>query len=67
VLDGKPIALGDARLHSGGHDIEQSAPEPGWRWSDGDAGLLLPGGSRLGIDVAMTERYWIRREARPRG
>jgi hypothetical protein len=64
VLDGKPIALTDARLGSGWHDIEQAGRDPGWRWTNGDAGLLLAGGSRLDIDVAMTERYWIKREDR---
>jgi len=61
VLDGKAIALSDARLGSGWHDIEA-----GWRWTNGDAELRLAGSRRLDIDVAMTERYWLTREDRRR-
>jgi hypothetical protein len=53
VLDGREVALDDARLSSGWHRVE-----PKWRWTDGDAGLALAGGRALEIEVAMTERYW---------
>jgi hypothetical protein len=54
TLDGEVLALSDARLGDGWHEAE-----PGWRWTDGDAGLTLEGGSLLDIELAMTERYWL--------
>jgi hypothetical protein len=63
-LDGTPIALADARLSSGWHEVEYDGAGPAWRWTDGDAGLALAGVSVLEVEVAMTERYWVEREAR---
>ena len=37
-VDGTDIALDDPRLGSGWH-----APEPGWRWTDGEAVVTIPG------------------------
>ncbi len=56
-LDGQPVALDDPRFGSGWH-----APEPHWRWSDGDAGLTVSGAAVLEVAVAMSGRYW---ETRP--
>jgi hypothetical protein len=54
MLDGRPAALDDPRLTSGWH-----APEPGWRWTDGDAGLALGGVRELAFDLAMTGNYLV--------
>ena len=50
--DGRPIALDDPRLSSGWHQ-----PEPGWRWTTGNAGLALAGVTELGFDLALTGTY----------
>lgn len=60
VLDGDPISLTDARLGSGWHGLEGVGTEAHWRWTDGDAELLLSGGGSLSIDVVMTTRYWLK-------
>ena len=52
-LDGCRVALDDARLGAGWH-----APEPAWRWTDGDAAVNVEGCSVLGFEVVMTGRYW---------
>ena len=59
VLDGDPINLTDARLGSGWHGLEGVGTETHWRWTDGDAELLLSGGGSPSIDVVMTARYWL--------
>jgi hypothetical protein len=64
ALDGHTIALTDPRLSSGWHDVEYNGAEAAWRWTDGDAGLALTGVRTLEVEVAMTERYWVEREAR---
>ncbi|MCX7384858.1 MAG: Hint domain-containing protein [Alphaproteobacteria bacterium] len=51
--DGVEIALDDPRLASGWHD-----EEPEWRWTDGDAGLLLPGVRDLALRLAAPGTYW---------
>ncbi len=56
-IDGRAMALTDPRLTSGWHDVE-----PSWRWTDGDAGLAVAGVQLLEVEVAMTERYWAKRE-----
>jgi hypothetical protein len=48
-LDGCATAVGDPRLTDGWH-----APEPGLRWTDGDAGVTLAGVRALAFDVALT-------------
>jgi hypothetical protein len=57
-VDGVPIRLDDARLSSG-----WLPPESTWRWTTGDAGLLVAGARALMFDIAMTGTYW---KARPR-
>jgi hypothetical protein len=58
-LDGRQIPLDDSRLSSGWH-----AAEPGWRWTDGDAGLALGAGGELAFTCALTGTYWARRRRR---
>lgn len=57
VADGVTIDLGDSRLGGGWH-----ADEGDWRWTDGDAALVLPGVRQLDVEVAMTARSWIEPE-----
>ncbi len=52
-LDGREVSLESEGLASGWH-----APEPGWRWTDGDAALSLGGVRELAFEVAMTGTYW---------
>ena len=54
ALDGQAIPLGDARLGMG-----WQAVEAGWRWTDGDAALDATGARALGVEVAITGRYWL--------
>jgi len=58
ILAGEPIALTDARLGSGWHAIEGVEAAAPWRWTDGEAELMLDGGGILSIEVMMTGRYW---------
>jgi hypothetical protein len=58
-FDGCVIALDDPRLSSGWH-----APEPDWRWTDGDAGLTLAGVRELAFTVALTGTYWTKQRRR---
>ena len=53
-LDGRSIRLDDPLLAAG-----WAAPEPEWRWTDGDAGLTWRTGGRLTFEVAMTGSYWV--------
>ena len=54
-LDGVAIALDDPRLVDGWYPSED-----GVRWTDGDAGIAVPPGSRLEVATAdMGELYWI--------
>jgi hypothetical protein len=61
-LDGASIALNDSRLGRGWHDLEGGGAGTRWRWTNGEAELLLAGGRTLEIDVVMTARYWAREE-----
>ncbi len=61
VLDGEPLALSDARLGTGWHGVEGAGANTGWRWTDGDAELVLAGGRTLDIEVVMTSAYWAER------
>jgi hypothetical protein len=58
-FDGKAIGLNDLRLSSGWQDAE-----PGWRWTDGDAGLALAGVREVEFDVVLAGSYWARRGRR---
>ena len=33
-------------------------PEPGWRWTDGDAAIAAAGARELAFEIAMTGTYW---------
>ncbi len=52
-LDGRAASLESPGLVSGWH-----APEPRWRWTDGDAVLALSGTREVTFDIAMTGTYW---------
>jgi hypothetical protein len=58
LLDRQEIGLSDARFGAGWHSLEDGA-NGRWRWTDGEAVLMVDGARELVIDVAMTERYWI--------
>jgi hypothetical protein len=55
-IDGQAIALDDSRLGDGLYALEADA---GWRWTDGDARLLLgpDGAADLELTVPFTARY----------
>jgi ELWxxDGT repeat protein len=52
-LDWREMDLASAGLVAGWH-----APEPDWRWTDGDARLALTGVRELAFEIAMTGTYW---------
>jgi autotransporter passenger strand-loop-strand repeat protein len=52
-LDRREVSPESPGLAAGWH-----APEPGWRWTDGDGELLLSGVRELAFEVAMTGTYW---------
>jgi hypothetical protein len=52
-LDRREVSLDGPALGTGWH-----APEPGWRWTDGDAGLALTGVRELAFEVVMAGTYW---------
>jgi len=52
-LDRREASLESPALGSGWH-----APEPGWRWTNGDAELALTEVRELAFEVAMTGTYW---------
>jgi hypothetical protein len=54
MLDGTPVALDDVALGAGWH-----APEPGVRWTDGDAQLHCAGAATLALRVAAAPEYWL--------
>jgi hypothetical protein len=61
-LDRREVSLESPGLAAGWH-----APEPDWRWTDGDARLTLAGVRELAFEVAMTGSYWcetMRKQAR---
>ena len=58
ALDGRDVALTDACLGSGWHEVEGGGGAAPWRWTDGAAGLRLAGVRVVEVEVAMTERYW---------
>ena len=51
--DGADLALDDPALAAGWH-----APEPGWRWTNGDAAIRVAGARRIGFAVAIVGHYW---------
>ncbi len=59
-LDGREVSLESSGLSGGWH-----APEPGWRWTDGDAVLALAGVRELAFAIAMTGSYWQRTSPGP--
>jgi hypothetical protein len=52
-VDGEEISLDDPRLSTGWH-----TNEPLWRWTDGDAVVVVPGARELAFDVVLTGTYW---------
>ncbi len=54
VLDGRAVALDDARLHAGWH-----GPEPGLRWTTGCADIATAGARIFSFHVAPLGSYWI--------
>ncbi len=54
ALDGQGIALDDARMASGWH-----APEQDFRWTDGDATLLVGGARVFACNLAMLPWTWM--------
>ncbi len=56
-VDGQNLPLDDPRLGAGWHQPEGDRDAP-WRWTNGDAALLLTGASTLRIRVAMTALTW---------
>jgi hypothetical protein len=52
-LDGNVAEVDDPRLTDGWHP-----PEPGLRWTDGEACMALAGVRELAFDVALTGNYW---------
>ena len=53
ALDGVDLAMDDARLGAGWH-----APEPHWRWTDGNAAIAVAGARSVAFVVAITRKYW---------
>jgi hypothetical protein len=58
-LDGREVALDSPGLAAGWH-----APEPGWRWTDGDAALAVAGARDAAFELALTGTYWHDEEVR---
>jgi hypothetical protein len=58
-LDGREVALDSPGLTAGWH-----SPEPGVRWTDGDASIAVTGARSVGFAVALTGSYW--RQAAPK-
>ncbi len=52
-IDGREAALDSPALHAGWH-----RPEPGWRWTTGDAAIAVDGARHLAFTMAITGRYW---------
>jgi hypothetical protein len=52
-LDGRTIELGSPALAAGWH-----APEPDWRWSDGDGVIVAPGVRELEFELILSGTYW---------
>lgn len=60
-LDRREARLASAVLVRGWH-----APEPGWRWTDGDAERLLSSGGReVTFEITITGIYWYRAQHAP--
>ena len=57
VCDGTPIPLDGPALGHGWHPLEGGASQA-WRWSDGDAAIVVPAARELRIVLAMTGTYW---------
>jgi phospholipase/lecithinase/hemolysin len=62
---GRQIPLSDPRLQSGWHALECERGAPAWRWTDGDAGIEVPGGRILEVELAMTGLHWREEAAAP--
>jgi collagen type I alpha len=56
-LDGLEVSLESPGMSTGWH-----TPEQGWRWTGGDAKVMLSGVQELAFEVVMTGSYWQDRE-----
>jgi hypothetical protein len=68
-LDGKRLALDSQWLGAGWHKRESLPGGASWRWTEGNAAIVLPAGKGprvLDVAVGMSERYW-RDEVRAAG
>ena len=52
-LDGRAVSLDSPALHTGWH-----TPEPGWRWTGGDAAFAVAGVRDVRFMLALTGTYW---------
>ena len=52
-IDGAEIATGSAHFAEGWHP-----PEAGWRWTSGDATLIVDGARRVSFRTPLAGRYW---------
>ena len=59
MLNGAAIALDGPGLGAGWHAHEADGDGNEWRWTDGDAELLLPEGGLLAVEVALSARRWV--------
>ncbi len=53
TADGQTIHLDDPKLTTGWHQ-----PEPGWRWTNGEATITANNTKTLEIQLALTTTYW---------
>jgi len=58
TLDGRVLALDNARLCGGWHGCE-----PALRWTDGDAVLLVQDARELEFELALLGQYWLETRA----
>jgi hypothetical protein len=60
-VDGTRLALTDRRLAGGWHAAESLPGGAAWRWTEGNAVIVLPPGTGarvVDVAVRLTERYW---------
>jgi hypothetical protein len=54
-IDEHEVSLKDQLLFQGWY-----VPEPGWRWTNGDAWLAAAGARVLAFEVGLTGSYWLK-------
>ncbi len=57
MLDGQTLDLTSTALATGWHAVEPGQ-DGAWRWTNGDATLLLRGARQVSLQVSMTGQYW---------